>query len=473
MKISKTTYIASITLLVLLLIYFINSEIIVSSSLLVASNSEVRYDSTILQIFEKNDSASILVAIQLKESTNIDEFLRDINRTTKINLNVRSFSEKEVLTEVNLSLFDILLSDSRIDAIYYNPIVHGTLDQSAPLINEGYSDKILTSDAGVRYSSELFNRLNDNESWISIYFRLKNSSQIFEFFNEMKQKEELREHIRNISDLSENPSEIYLEIDKTGFYRLINDSRIDIIFKNIFVSGTNNLPQQENDSEEVNFLEIKFWKDNKKNYLIWAAIMVGLTILISFRFIFNKKKNPRIKLFLISIILLFSSIILVQAQNSVSTLDINYSDKILTSDAGVRYSSELFNQLDNNGSWISIYFRLKNNSQISEFFNEMKQKEELRGHIRNISDLSENPSEIYLEIDKTGFDRLINDSRIEIIYYSFPIYGQDNSSISNNTNSMNQSNYSVLFRDKIFLLISLILISFIIGYLIKYQKVKK
>jgi len=71
------------------------------------------------------------------------------------------------------------------------------------------------------------------------------------------------------------------EITKDGFERLINDSRVEAIYKDIIVQGTNNETDilKENNSYQNNAY-ISFKDKIKSNTLIIISIVLTLTIII-------------------------------------------------------------------------------------------------------------------------------------------------------------------------------------------------
>jgi hypothetical protein len=99
------------------------------------------------------------------------------------------------------------------------------------------------------------------------------------------------------------------------------------------------------------------------------------------------------------------------------------SAEMLVSDAGVGYDSEIIDRFNQNLTSVNIFFKLKNMSEANDLLSTFSKNE--FGNIIRRPD----SSRIGGEITRQGFDKLISDSRVEVVYYNIPVYATENETI--------------------------------------------
>ena len=114
---------------------------------------------------------------------------------------------------------------------------------------------------------------------------------------------------------------------------------------------------------------------------------------------------------------------------SLIILSINIaSSEMWVSDAGVKYEQRILDEFNNsnntmiinetaNETWVSVIIYLKDKSEINNLISAFSDEE-----IRNILDRSISPNKISFEITRKGFDKLIEDGKVDKVYYNAPVY---------------------------------------------------
>lgn len=90
------------------------------------------------------------------------------------------------------------------------------------------------------------------------------------------------------------------------------------------------------------------------------------------------------------------------------------------SNAGVRYDTKISDKFNQNQAWVDVFFYLKNGSESESLLSNFSENEIQRIKIASIS-----PEKIRAEITKEGFDKLINDSRVESVYFNVEVHALD------------------------------------------------
>ena len=117
-----------------------------------------------------------------------------------------------------------------------------------------------------------------------------------------------------------------------------------------------------------------------------------------------------------------------------SSLLINFvSANMLVSDSGVRYESRILEEFDKlkmnetvNETFIKVIIYLKNISEVNDLISNFSERE-----LRNIINRqipNKSSERIGAEVTEEGFYKLIQDDRIDKIYYNFPVYPTEKSS---------------------------------------------
>ena len=124
----------------------------------------------------------------------------------------------------------------------------------------------------VKYDSEILKAFNESEL-VRVIINLKNMSEAENFLSIFS--------VNELKLIRKSTMRIGAEITKDGFERLINDSRVEAIYKDIIVQGTNNETDilKENNSYQNNAY-ISFKDKIKSNTLIIISIVLTLTIII-------------------------------------------------------------------------------------------------------------------------------------------------------------------------------------------------
>ena len=153
---------------------------------------------------------------------------------------------------------DKLIKDERVEAVYFNTPVHAI--ESKNNSTEIYIDP------------EIYKGFEGKE-WVRVIINLKNMSEAENFLSIFS--------VNELKLIRKSTMRIGAEITKDGFERLINDSRVEAIYKDIIVQGTNNETDilKENNSYQNNAY-ISFKDKIKSNTLIIISIVLTLTIII-------------------------------------------------------------------------------------------------------------------------------------------------------------------------------------------------
>jgi len=142
------------------------------------------------------------------------------------------------------------------------------------------------------------------------------------------------------------------------------------------------------------------------------------------------------------------------------------SVEMLTSDAGIKYDQRILDEFANpnntiiindstNESYVQVLIYFKEPLEVDNFVFTFSNEE-----IKDTSDNNLSSSRITARITKKGFDKLINDERVDKVYYDFPFHGFEKN------NSLNQ----IILIVVIIVLILSILVFYIIKRLIKIKK---
>jgi len=102
--------------------------------------------------------------------------------------------------------------------------------------------------------------------------------------------------------------------------------------------------------------------------------------------------------------------------------------EMLISDSGVKYEQKIldeFAKLENNNetnqTFVHVLIYLKDSLDADTLISSFSENE-----IKDITGLNDiSPTRFSIKITKEGFDKLINDSRVEKIYYEVPIRAHD------------------------------------------------
>ena len=140
------------------------------------------------------------------------------------------------------------------------------------------SAEMLISESGIEYEQRIldeFTKLEMNESisetWIKIFFRLKDASDKENVLSQFSEEE-----IKDIISHDISPEVVALKTTKEGFEKLIQDTKIKEVYYNAPVYAYNN--------------EDKFMRLNNP-YICWGIILIFLIILILIILKLKKKKR--------------------------------------------------------------------------------------------------------------------------------------------------------------------------------------
>jgi len=138
------------------------------------------------------------------------------------------------------------------------------------------------------------------------------------------------------------------------------------------------------------------------------------------------------------------------------------SAEMLTSDVGVEYESEILREFNKtNQTLVGVFFELKDMSEADNLFSDLTESD--------FEFVRKSSKRIIGKVTKKGFDKLINDERIKVIYFSESVYAtndKNETQIEENISNKEEKEFEInLWLIGIFILVALLII-----YLIFHKK---
>ncbi len=135
---------------------------------------------------------------------------------------------------------------------------------------------------------------------------------------------------------------------------------------------------------------------------------------------------------------------------------------MLTSDVGVEYESEILREFNKtNQTLVGVFFELKDMSEADNLFSDLTESD--------FEFVRKSSKRIIGKVTKKGFDKLINDERIKVIYFSESVYAtndKNETQIEENISNKEEKEFEInLWLIGIFILVALLII-----YLIFHKK---
>lgn len=253
--------------LVLSISGFVRSEMLTSSA-------NVSYDSAILEQFN-NNSELVRVIVDPKNISELDTLVSILSNDTPNFEGVDKWpSSPRIDAKITQQGFDELINDTRIADIYFDAPVSASNPVSCGNGNcnneQNCTETSCFSNVGVEYEKRILNEFDKlqgtNETFVEVIFYLKNTSQINDVLSDFSSNEIKDVINKEISDI------ISAKITEAGFYKLIQDSRVDRVYF----------------SRKGYFLENNNW--------LWIVVIVGVAVLMLAGIFFYLKRKKKIKI---------------------------------------------------------------------------------------------------------------------------------------------------------------------------------